>query len=120
MSGATLNYISKRPQPLPATTLGLTVGNNDFIRSTLDSSGPVNMSRRLYYRLVVAGQDGKSSVYDNVVNRRWTIFPSLLWHYSPNGSLRIEAEYSRDNQPYYFGTVYTKGQILYDKSYVLP
>ncbi|HHJ20711.1 MAG TPA: TonB-dependent siderophore receptor [Gammaproteobacteria bacterium] len=118
--GATLNYISKRPQPQPTTTLGLTVGNNDFIRSTLDSTGPLSRSKRLYYRLVAAGQDGNSSVYDNVVNRHWTIFPSLLWRYSLDGSLRLEAEYSRDNQPYYFGTVYTKGQILYDKSYVLP
>ena len=118
--GATLNYISKRPQPQPLTTLGLTVGNNDFIRSTLDSTGPVSTSKRLYYRLIAAGQDGDSSVYDNVENRHWTIFPSLLWRYSLDGSLRIEAEYSRDNQPYYFGTVYTKGQILYDKSYVLP
>lgn len=118
--GATLNYISRRPQRQPATTLGLTVGNNDFIRSTLDSTGPVSTSKRLYYRLIAAGQGGNSSVYDNVENQRWAIFPSILWHYSPKGSVRIETEYSQDNRPYYFSTVYTDGQILYDKSYVFP
>ena len=118
--GATLNYISLRPRSQPLTRFRLTLGSDRFLRNVLDTTGPVGTTRNLHYRLIVAAQDGDSSIYDNVEKRRWTVFPSLQWHYSQYGSLRLETERSYDKQPYYFGTVYTQGRILYDSSYVFP
>ena len=117
--GATLNYLTKQPEPDPLTILGLSVGNDDFLRATLDSTGPLDDSKNLLYRLVASRQDG-DTLYENVSNQRWDLFPSLQWNYSADGSLRLEFEHTREFRPYYFGTVYTKNQILFDHSYVLP
>ena len=117
--GATLNYISKQPESEALTMLGLSVGNQDFFRGTLDSTGPLGDAKNLLYRFVASSQDG-DTLYDNVGKRRWDIFPSLQWNYSERGSLRLELEHTREFRPYYFGTVYTQGQILFDRSYVFP
>ncbi|MGV6806539.1 MAG: TonB-dependent siderophore receptor, partial [bacterium] len=117
--GATIHYISKRPQQVRESSLQLSAGNNDFRRGVLDLTGPIDQRRRLAYRLVAAGQRGKT-LYKNVKDNHWVVFPSLEWHYSDNGSVRLELEYDRNRRPYHFGTVYTQGNILFDHSYVFP
>ncbi len=120
MPAATLNYITKRPKARSDTRLSLTSGDHGFIRFVADSTGPLGSGDSFLYRTVVAGQDGSHPIYDNVRKRQWTLFNSLSWNYTHQGSLRVEAEYSENHQPYYFGTVYVNEKILYDQSYVFP
>jgi len=116
---ATINYLSKRPLRVQGSTVGLTVGNHAFRRAEFDVTGPLDQDRRIAYRVAGAGQKG-DTLYNNVDDDRWVIFPSLEWYYSENGSIRVELEYDQNRRPYAFGTVYTDGRVLFDHSYVFP
>ncbi len=117
--GATLNYLTRRPSAFRESSIRATVGNNEFIRGELDSTGVIPGAEELRYRLIVAGQNG-DTLYDYVEDERWVAYPAFQWRYADEGSLRMEIEAAENHRPYHFGTVYTLGQVLYDKSYVFP
>ena len=117
--GGTVNYIGKQPQADSRHQLSFALGNYDFARGVVDSTGALNADRSLLYRVIAAGQLS-DDFRGNVSNNRATLAPSLEWRYAEQGSLNLALEYSHETQPYRFDNVYTQGQVVYDRSYVDP
>lgn len=117
--GATINYISKRPQAHPQRKITSTIGNFNLRRITGDFTGALNKDKSLQYRFIGTLQDA-DTFRENVENDRYTLFSSFLWKYKEDSILRLELENNVNKLPYNFGTVYAKGQVLYNQSYVDP
>ncbi len=70
--GGTVNYISKKPQIESRHQVSLSGGNYDFARATIDSTGSLNISKSLRYRMIADGQLG-NDFRANVQNNRATL-----------------------------------------------
>ncbi len=117
--GGTLNYITKHPVSREINTATITLGNRDLKRLSLDKGGLLKDDDSVSYRLVATAQDAEH-FYDNASNDRWVIAPSMRWKLSDRDEVRLDLEVAHTNTPFLFGTVYAKGQFLFDKSYIDP
>ena len=79
-TGGIVNLVSSIPLPVQRTTLRATVGDFSFLRTELDTTGPVDAEKKLRYRFVVGYQDAENM--QGLVNDRFQITPSVS--YSPN------------------------------------
>jgi outer membrane receptor protein involved in Fe transport len=89
-----VNIIPKRPLAAPATTLGFGAGSRDYVRGTVDSTGPV-MPGRLNYRLLGAYHEEGHHIQFRNHDRRTTAlqFDARI---SPRISLFVEALDSKE------------------------
>lgn len=117
--GGVVNYISKQPLATTQHKVSLTGGNYDFGRLVLDSTGPVNQNPNLLYRVIATGQLAHE-FRAQVVNNKATLAPSLTFKYAPDALLKVDFEYSYQNQPFRFDNVYTQNRVVFDQSYVDP
>jgi len=121
--GGTLNYITKKPTKKSGTdtpnAASMTLGNRNLTRLSVDYNGLLSDDYSLSYRLVATAQDA-DHFYDNASNDRWIVAPSFLWKPSSQDEVRLDLEVAHTNTPFLFGTVYAKGQFLYDQSYIDP
>ncbi|WP_407353198.1 TonB-dependent siderophore receptor [Luteimonas sp. R10] len=55
--GGVINYITRKPQRDPQTSVELRVGNDDFAAASFQSTGPLAGNERLRYRVGVYGEE---------------------------------------------------------------
>ncbi|MDP1580348.1 MAG: TonB-dependent receptor plug domain-containing protein [Candidatus Didemnitutus sp.] len=92
--GGVVNYLVKMPQAKRATDFALAYGSYDFIRATLDTTGPVNDSGTVAYRLTAALQDQASHEDFNTENH-FFVSPVVSWRPFQNTEIVFDAEYGK-------------------------
>lgn len=114
--GGTVRYVGKRPQFTPQHRLGLSVGDQGWMRATVDLTGP--LSETVAYRLVSATQDGHTRP-GHLTERRDHTVVNLTWRYHQDAALTLESEYQYNARPFLFGTIIdrARGEVMYDKLY---
>jgi len=90
--GGIVNYIPKRPEAKPASTLQATVGNQGYQRADLDVTGPITRSGNLLFRLTGALQQNGSFV-DLYKNQTKFISPVISYRPWPNTLLTFDNEW---------------------------
>jgi iron complex outermembrane receptor protein len=89
--GGIVNTITKRPLAVRRHEIGLVVGNDGYVRPTLDLTGPIDSGGRVRYRLNAAHDRGNS--YRDLINHENTfVAPALLWSITPRTELSVELE----------------------------
>lgn len=114
--GGSIHYVGKRPQFIPRHQLGLSIGNQDWRRATMDSTGP--LSKNIAYRIVSSIQDGHTNPGQLSEQRSHTLV-NMTWRYHQGAALTLESEYQHNAKPFLFGTIVTpdENKVMYDKQY---
>lgn len=90
--GGVVNYLVKQPQRERMTQVELVYGSEDFMRATLDTTGPITASGSLAYRLTGAWQDQEAYTDFNEENH-YFISPIVSWKPFENTELVFDIEY---------------------------
>lgn len=105
--GGTVRYVTKTPQFESAHRIEGTVGSYDTRRAEFDSTGALNESQTLAYRLVLVAQDANQTVHgrndDISYDERFIFNPQLTWLTPGGGELRLSYEYSHHDSPLDYG-----------------
>ncbi|NEQ20722.1 MAG: TonB-dependent siderophore receptor, partial [Microcoleus sp. SIO2G3] len=103
--GGVINLSTKQPLSEPFYAAEVQVGNFNFIRPTIDFSGPLNSDRSLLYRLNVAYENGDYfRDYDQEIER-FFISPVVTWQISEQTDVTFEFEYLEDKRPFDRGLI---------------
>lgn len=97
--GGVINYVTKRPQETPSFEIDQEIGSFNFMRSTLDATGPIGEDDSLFYRLNFAYTDSES-FRDSINLKRTAFAPSVLWKPSDQTEFLVDFSYLRERQPY--------------------
>ena len=116
--GGSVNFISKRPQYVPSTSVTAGLGSDDYQALVVDSTGPLASQSDWAYRTVLAARH-LNSEKQNVDATPVTLLNSVSWQ-GDHTELTGSWEYSRQNYPYDFDNVYAHGSPVYGVSYVHP
>lgn len=84
--GGVINSLNKQPRPQRRTSLKVTGGSYGLIRGEVDTSGSLG-SEKLYYRLVVASQQGETP--QRGPNDKLIVYPAVTW--APLAGTKITA-----------------------------
>jgi outer membrane receptor protein involved in Fe transport len=95
--GGVVNYMTKQPSDKQQSTATFSYGSYDFMRATLDTTGPISRSAKLDYRLAAAWEDSETNV-DFQKNSHFFIAPSVSWKPTPTTQVTAEVEYGRSKQ----------------------
>lgn len=97
--GGLVNIITKRPLSYHQTTLRQEVGTDDYLRTQLDTTGPLGTTN-VFYRLAGSWQND-FRYYDPYDAHQWDLAPSALWKITPNASLTVDFEHfeKQENSP---------------------
>lgn len=92
-----VNVIAKRPLPEAQQSIGLTYGSDNFVRATLDSTGPTTLLDNLNYRVTGAFRDGDHWTDFNGTHSEYL---SAQLEYKPQNRMRflVELQYGRFEQ----------------------
>ncbi|GAB6845686.1 iron complex outermembrane receptor protein [Methylorubrum rhodinum] len=77
--GGTINYVSKRPTPVPFAMVDMLVGNFEQPRIGVDFGGALNNDGTLSYRMVGVGQNSQLNGGNPFTGQRIALAPSLAW-----------------------------------------
>lgn len=93
--GGIVNYLPKNPLEKQQTWLGATYGSHDFMRTTLDTTGPLGQSGKAAYRLTGAWQDtgNQTELYNE---NHWFISPSLSFR--PTSKTHVSVDFELGTQ----------------------
>jgi len=86
--GGVVNYLTKKPQDKAHATASASYGTDNFMRATIDSTGPI--APTLSYRVVGAWEDTDTNI-DHQNMKHWYISPSIAWR--PTRKTEILAQY---------------------------
>lgn len=96
-AGGVINVVTKTPNFVDASVVGIRVGSWGQIRPTFDHQQVLNESNTLAMRINGSYERGDS--YRSVVNNnRVYLNPSLAWNISTNTTFVIEGDYFNDNR----------------------
>ncbi|OCQ95958.1 ferrichrome-iron receptor [Oscillatoriales cyanobacterium USR001] len=101
--GGLVNLVSKQPLAEPLYEAELQLGNQTFVRSRFDISGPLTSDRSVLYRLNGLFQTIESFRDYNQQDRRLFIAPTLTWRISDRADLTVSLEYTDDQRPANYG-----------------
>lgn len=96
--GGTFNVVSKQPQAERKTTIGGQFDDQGMYRGTLDTTGALDDSGALTYRLNLLGEGG-DSFRDHVETERYDVAPVLTWQATEDTRITFEGDYMRNNHP---------------------
>ncbi|MBF7144774.1 MULTISPECIES: TonB-dependent siderophore receptor [Pseudomonas] len=109
--GGTFNIVSKQPQAEQKTTVGGQVDNEGLYRGTLDTTGAVNATKTLTYRLNLMGEGG-DTFRDSVDTERYDLAPVIQWQATDSTRVTFEGDYLRNNHPLDRGNTHYPGQSV--------
>jgi iron complex outermembrane recepter protein len=90
--GGIVNLVTKKPLDHAEYSVSQQVGSFDFLRTTLDATGPLGNAGSLLYRTNIAYEDS-GTARDFVKNRHFFIAPMLRWKAGENDTVDFHAEY---------------------------
>ena len=95
--GGVVNYLVKQPEKTQSADVSFAYGSYDFMRATLDLTGPITKSGNLAYRLTGAWQD-TGSYTDFDTEKHFFVSPVVVWHPFENTELLVDYEYGKQRQ----------------------
>ncbi|HWA85727.1 MAG TPA: TonB-dependent receptor plug domain-containing protein [Opitutus sp.] len=95
--GGVVDYLTKRPSDQPESYATFGYGSYDYMRTTLDTTGPVSKTAHLDYGLVGSWESSKTNV-DFQKSSHYFISPSLLWKPTPTTEILVQGEYTSSKQ----------------------
>ncbi len=95
--GGIVNYLPKEPQRKAATWTNFTYGNHNFMRATVDTTGPLGDSGKLAYRVNLAWQDTNDHT-ELYSEKHWFVSPSLNWKPFAKTDITLDFETGTQNQ----------------------
>jgi outer membrane receptor protein involved in Fe transport len=95
--GGVVDYLTKRPLNRPQGYMTFGYGSYDYMRTTLDVTGPVSTSQNIDYRLVGSWESAKTNV-DYQKNSHYFIAPSFSWKPTKTTEITLETEYTKSKQ----------------------
>jgi iron complex outermembrane receptor protein len=95
--GGVVDYLTKRPLDRQQGRATLGFGSNEFIRGTLDVTGPLVPAQHVGYSLIGSWQTAKTNV-DYQKDSRYFIAPTFNWKPTPTTEILVETEYSKSKQ----------------------
>ena len=112
-SAGGVNFVRKRGQASPSTSLSLSAGSGDNYRGQVDSGGPLNESGTLRGRAVVAVQD-RQYFYDVAKRNDQILYGALDYDITPDTTVGLGIAYERlDATPCWHGLPrYSNGKSL--------
>lgn len=93
--GGVVNYLTKKPQDTAHAAANVSVGTENFLRGTIDSTGPITDT--LSYRVVGAWEDADTKI-DHQSLSHWYVSPSLAWRPWRKTELLAQYEYTDSEQ----------------------
>ena len=108
--GGTFNVVTKQPEAEQKTTIGGQMDDQGMYRGTLDTTGALNDSRTLTYRLNLLGEGG-DSFRDHVETERYDVAPVIEWQATDDTRITFEGDYMRNNHPLDRGNTHYGSQI---------
>lgn len=89
--GGVINRVTKKPLEQEKRALSLTVGSEDFYRTTLDLTGPISQDKSWLYRVNFAYQQN-ASFRDMIDFKQWFVSPVITKRLGPrtNATLYLE------------------------------
>ncbi|MBA4136405.1 MAG: hypothetical protein C0518_03710 [Opitutus sp.] len=96
--GGIVNYLPKTPDlKKQESRVTAVYGTNDFMRASLDTTGPLGTSGTMGYRLTAAWQDAGN--HTELYNEdHWFISPSFNWKPFPKTDILIDFELGEQNE----------------------
>nr|MCU0537448.1 TonB-dependent siderophore receptor [Hydrococcus sp. Prado102] len=88
-AGGTINFVTRQPLSEPFSEVSATVGNYNFYEGIVDTSGPLNSSKTILYRLI-AGLRSDGTIVDFNTGRTVTLAPSLSFRIGERTNLTVE------------------------------
>lgn len=95
--GGVVNYLVKQPEPKRSTDLSFTYGSYDFVRGTIDTTGPISADGKFAYRLTAAAQNTRSYTDFNS-ETHYFVSPVLSWHPFTGTEIIVDLEYGKQRQ----------------------
>ncbi|MDI1338003.1 MAG: TonB-dependent receptor [Lacunisphaera sp.] len=97
--GGLVNIITKRPQSYRQTTLRQEIGTDDYLRTQLDTTGPI-ADTKVFYRMAGSWQND-FQYYKPYEAKQWDLAPSALWQVTPNANISVDFEHfaKKENPP---------------------
>ena len=95
--GGVVNYLTKMPTAEPYNAVSLAYGSENFMRATIDSSGPLTEDGTLGYRLTGAWQDTESHTDFNTEDHTF-ISPVIVWKPTKGTEVLLDIEYGEQRQ----------------------
>jgi iron complex outermembrane recepter protein len=111
--GGAVNVVTKRPLAEEQYSVSQQVGTDDLFRTAIDTTGPLNASRTLRYRVNMSYESSGSDL--QFVNARQLFFaPTLEWIAGPRTDVRMEVEFRRGSTGLgYQYLPYANGQFVW-------
>lgn len=95
--GGVVDYLTKRPLSRQQGSASIGFGTYNYLRGTLDVTGPLVASQDLDYRVVGSWESSETNV-DFQRNARYFISPSLLWRPTKTTEVYVSTEYTESSQ----------------------
>jgi iron complex outermembrane receptor protein len=95
--GGMINRVSKKPQVDAMTSVQQQIGSENFLRTTLDSTGALTSDQRWLYRVNIAGEDTDGYV-DDTYSRRIYVAPQIEWLVNDQTNIGAGVEYKSGHQ----------------------
>ncbi|HVU17803.1 MAG TPA: TonB-dependent receptor plug domain-containing protein [Candidatus Didemnitutus sp.] len=95
--GGVVNYLTQMPQDIAGGEVTASYGTNDFVRTTLDITGPISTAAHLDYRLAGAWESSETNI-DFQKNRHTFVAPTFLWKPTETTQLLIDTEVGQSTQ----------------------
>lgn len=106
----TVNFVTKKPLAESYNAVDLQAGSYDFYRTTIDSTGPINSSRNVLYRLNVA-YENDNGFRDYSYLRRFFVAPVVTWVLSDDTVFTVEGEYQNYQSLFDGGLIAPNGDV---------
>ncbi len=97
-----VNTVTKKPLEQPYYNASVTYGSYNYVRPTIDLTGPLTDNKSLLYRLNVAYENA-DSFRDFGRNDSFFIAPALTWKIGERTTLGLEFEYQNYNLNFNYG-----------------
>jgi iron complex outermembrane recepter protein len=95
--GGIVNYLPKTPELKPFTDVSFSVGTHEFVRATVDATGPLGDRWSAAYRVTAAAQStgDHTELYDQ---KHYFVSPSFSFRPTPKTNVLVDVEYGQMDQ----------------------
>lgn len=95
--GGIVNYLPKLPEKKESTWVMATYGSHDFMRTTIDTTGPIDSEGKLSYRLTGAWQDthNQTELYHE---DHWFVSPIISYRPFPKTHILMDFELGEQHE----------------------
>ncbi len=95
--GGVVDYLTKQPLDHQQSEATFSYGSYNFMRATIDSTGPLSQNGKFGYRVTGAWESSETNI-DYQKNSHYFIAPTFVWKPTPTTNISAELEYGQSKQ----------------------